>query len=106
MLVKDIFGVRKIRITDNGERQYPIGYPFERLLVFVSQCKEIVHFYTSLHIPKSRLKRAQYDTDKIRLQMPATTRWGSLQGCLNLIHESDSILTGIVADRSFVSGHT
>ena len=42
LFVKDIFGATKTRKARDAEPTYPINYPFEDLLEFVSSCKDIV----------------------------------------------------------------
>ncbi|KAE8907400.1 hypothetical protein PF003_g8620 [Phytophthora fragariae] len=88
----------------NSEPRYPDEYPFEPLLTFAQDCNDLVVFFSSHHLLKARLEAAQDAAQKRRLVSPATTRWGSYQRCLVSIKESDSIITGIVADRDFVTG--
>jgi hypothetical protein len=59
LLVKDIFAATKTkRNADlNGPPQYPDGYPFEYLLNFAVDCKDIVKFFMNHHIVKAALSK-------------------------------------------------
>lgn len=55
LLVKIIFAATKAK---HGREfaDYPIGYPFEHLLVFAGKVKDVVKFFYNHHAPKAVLK--------------------------------------------------
>ena len=45
LFVKDIFTAAKTKKTGNIEATYPIGYPFQKMLEFIVNCKDIVKLF-------------------------------------------------------------
>jgi hypothetical protein len=43
---------------NSGPAQYPEGYPFEDLLFFAADCKDVVKFFYNHHAPIAYLKNA------------------------------------------------
>ena len=58
LLVKDIFAAKKKDVSGGGPAEYPAGYPFEDLLQFAIDCKDVVSFFHNHHVPKAKLKKA------------------------------------------------
>ena len=48
LLAKDILAARKKQSPNGGHAQYPVGYPFEDMLVFVAGCKEVCDWLTEI----------------------------------------------------------
>jgi hypothetical protein len=101
LLVKDIFNAAK---TKRGREiaTYPDDYPFQNLLEFVVDCRELVSFFHNHHAENSRLSQALEEEKLKMLQTPAPTRWGSIQACLYSILKAEKVLHYIVSDRKFV----
>ena len=76
LLVKDIFAA-----TKNANGKYPDGYPFEDLLNFTTNCKDIVSFFHNHHEPRAILNKALKMEKVKNLVQPAPTRWGTILGC-------------------------
>jgi hypothetical protein len=71
LLVKDIFAA-----TKNTNGKYPDGYPFEDLLNFVTNCKDVVSFFHNHYLTR------HWKAEKLKnLVQPAPTRWGTILGC-------------------------
>ena len=51
LLVKDIFAATKKQSVGGAPAQYPMGYCFEDLLLFVVDCKEVVSFFIITALP-------------------------------------------------------
>lgn len=105
LLVKDIFAATKAK-RGRLAADYPENYPFEYLLNFANQCKDIVSFFSYHHQHKARLVKEQVAQKLPALVQPATTRWGSLQSCFVSLLKSESILHSMVTARDFLSGST
>lgn len=103
LLVKDIFAATKAK-RGRPIADYPEGYPFEYLLNFVQDCKDVVSFFSYHHQEKAKLVKLQLAENKRQLVQPAATRWGSLINCLRCLRDSESILHRIVSARDFVVG--
>ena len=103
LLVKDILAATKKQSVGGAPAQYPLGYPFEDLLLFVADCKEVVSFFHNHHAPRAALKKALKQEKLNCLVQPAPTRWGTFQGCFKSLRAADSILNALVAQRDFVS---
>ena len=58
LLVKDIFAAKKKQQEGGGPLQYPADYPFEDLMTFTADCKEVVSFFYNHHAPMAQLKKA------------------------------------------------
>ena len=58
LLVKDIFAAKNKQPDGGGPPQYPDGYPFEDLLLFAADCKDVVSFFYNHHAPMAKLKKA------------------------------------------------
>jgi hypothetical protein len=75
LLVKDIFAATKTRRHGHGvEAQYPDGYPFDYLLEFANDCKDVVKFFYNHHAVKAALTKMQKSAGVIALVKPAPTR--------------------------------
>jgi hypothetical protein len=105
LLVKDILAATKKQPAGGGPAQYPVGYPFEDLLLFVIDCKEVVSFFHNHHIPRANLKKALKSEKLNGLVKPAPTRWGTMQACFKSLQAADAILNGLVLQRDFVLGN-
>lgn len=103
LLVKDILAATKKQPPGGGSAQYPDGYPFEDLLVFVVDCKEVVSFFHNHHGPRANLKKALKAEKLNGLVQPAPTRWGTMQGCFKSLRAADGVLNALVSQRDFVS---
>jgi hypothetical protein len=103
LLVKDIFAATKKDVPGGGPAEYPTGYPFEDLLQFAIDCKEVVAFFHNHHVPKAKLKKALAAAKLSGLVQPAPTRWGTLNGCFKSLRAADNILNGLVSERDFVT---
>jgi hypothetical protein len=103
LLVKDIFGAKKKQCDDGGPAQYPEGYPFEDLLLFAADCKDVVTFFYNHHAPMADLKKALKSAKLGGLVRPAPTRWGTIQGCFESLGGADNVLNGLVSQRDFTT---
>ncbi|MEN9638152.1 MAG: hypothetical protein RLZZ262_20, partial [Bacteroidota bacterium] len=76
LLVKDIFAATKTKRNGDisGEAAYPNGYPFEYLLDFANDCKELVKFFYHHHVVKAALSEAQNAAGVTKLIRPTPTR--------------------------------
>jgi hypothetical protein len=77
LLVKDIFAPSKtLRNADQegDAAAFPSGYPFEHLLNFAEDCKELVKYFHNHHVAKAGLARAQAEAGVVSLVKPAPTR--------------------------------
>jgi len=103
LLVKYFFAATKAK---RGQTipDYPEGYPFEYLLNFVQDCKDVVSFFSYHLQEKAKLVKLQLAENRRQLVQPAATHWGSLFNCLRCMKESESILHRIVSARDFVVG--
>ena len=79
LLVKDIFAVRKTKEPGSSEPSYPIYYPFEDILEFVEDCKEVIKFFHNHHVVKAQLQEAQNVAGVQLLARAAPTRWGTIK---------------------------
>ena len=102
LLVKDIFGATKTKKRGESVATFPVGYPFESLLIFAESCKDVVKFFHNHHAVKVRLRGMQLRESLPMLIKPAPTRWGSLQQCFSSILKSEKLLFSIVSERDFV----
>ena len=103
LLVKDIFAAKKKEPPGGGPAEYPAGYPFEKLLLFAMDCKDVVEFFHNHHVPKAKLKKALAVAKLSGLVKPAPTRWATLNGCFKSLRAADDILNGLVSEREFVT---
>ena len=92
--------------ADGGPAAYPDGYPFEDLLLFATDCKDVVAFFRNHHVPKAKLKRALAAAKLSGLVQPPPTRWGTLCGCFKSLRAADDILNGLVSEHDFVTKGT
>jgi len=122
LLVKDIFAATKTRKPPSNELGFPDGYPFEHLLEFANNCKDVVKFFCNHHLMKVGLENLQKKAGVKSLVKPAPTRfvillfgvplylnicslrWGTVLGCFQSIMDSERLLHQIVTERDFVSG--
>lgn len=105
LLVKDIFGPSKI-LQGRATKDYPINYPFKKLLDFVQLCKDIVTFFTQHHMVKAVLEELQKkQTPKSpALISAAPTRWGSILAMMTAIKENFSLLIALVHSEEWMGG--
>jgi hypothetical protein len=98
LLVKNIFAATK---TKQGRKfaDYPIGYPFEHLLVFAGNVKDVVKFFYNHHAPKAILKRALTAAKLNSLVQMAPTRWRSIKGMFVSVRAAESAIHGVVTAR-------
>jgi hypothetical protein len=104
LLCKSIFYATKLETAGGGEKRYPAGYPFEYLLLFAAECKELVLFCNNHHVLKAKLTAAQSASSLKALVAPAPTRWGSLKAMFETLLASDACINAIVAERGFIAG--
>ena len=103
LLVKDVFAATKTKKNGEQVATYPINYPFERMLVFIDECKEVVKFFHNHHIPKAQLQELQLTTGAPGLVRPAPTRWGTIQKMCATLLASERHLFAIVTARDFAA---
>lgn len=103
LMVKDIFAATKA-MRGRPVADYPEGYPFEYLLHFTQDCKDVVSFFSYHAQDKAKLVKLQSEYKKRHLEQPAATRWGSLINCLRRLKESELILHRLVSARDFITG--
>jgi Protein of unknown function (DUF 659) len=73
LLVKDIFNATKTK-RSREIATYPDDYPFQDLMEFVVDCRDLVSIFHNHHAEKSRLSQA-LDKEKLKmLQIAAPTR--------------------------------
>ena len=106
LLVKDIFYPSKTKANNPSKRtdkvaMYPCGFPFEYMMTFVEKCKNLVKFFKSHHMPKSKLEALQLENNLRFLVLPCITRWGTLFRCIESIYNSLDVLYIIVTERAF-----
>ena len=121
LLIADLFGPSKTlannpaHVSGTGstesnrglEKMYPPGWPFESLLTFIAECRDLVNFFKNSHYVKVDLLNLQRETGTAGLQGEAATRWGSLEGMAESILRNDAnIREIIISDRNFVSNAT
>jgi hypothetical protein len=76
LLVKDIFAATKTRRQSTcNVTAYPPGYPFEHLLNFANDVKDVVKFFHNHHVIKAALTKMQKSAGVISLVRPAPTRF-------------------------------
>ena len=68
LLVKDIFASKGQGL---GFGNLPDGYPFEDLLLFAINCKEVVSFFLNHHVPTVELRKALKAEKLSNLVQPA-----------------------------------
>jgi hypothetical protein len=103
LLVKDIFCATKTKRGQNVAT-YSDDYPFEYLLEFVEECKELVSFFHNHNFYQVLLAKSLEEKGLRMLQPPAPTRWGSFQAFLYSILKAKRVLHCTVSDRNFIYG--
>ena len=106
LLVKDIFAATKTKHGNADERRFPLGYPFEHLLNFAEQCKDVVKYFKNHHGVKAQLNHEQNLFKLPKLCSPAPTRWGSILACFVSLLKSERVLLSIVHGRHWLSTGT
>ncbi|OAE20883.1 hypothetical protein AXG93_3256s1300 [Marchantia polymorpha subsp. ruderalis] len=56
LFVKDIFSATKTKKASNDTTTYLVNYPFEKMMLFINKCKDIVKFYYNHHVITAQLK--------------------------------------------------
>ena len=104
LLVKNIFAATKAK---HGRvlADYPVGYPFEYLLVFAGKVKDLVKFFNNHHAPKAILQRALAAAKLKWLVQMAPTRWGSIQAMFLSVRAAENAIHGVVTARGFIVGN-
>ena len=102
----DIFHPSKTKANNPARNpdkvaMYPEGYPFEDLLHFAEECKNLVNFFKNHHVPKARLESLQIENGLRFLASPCMTRWGSLLRCIKSIYDSLYVVPTVVTERNF-----
>jgi hypothetical protein len=103
LLVKDVFAATKTRLN-RPVADYPDGYPFEPLLIFVADCNKVVKYFHNHHTPRAMLKKALRAAGLKELVQVAATRWGSLIGMVRSLLDAEGALYQLVTSRDFVTG--
>ena len=104
LFVKDIFCATKTKKAGDDTATYPVGYPFEEMLLFINECKDIVKFFHNHHVVKAQLQELQKTSGARSLVRPCPTRWGTIgQTCQTLL-ASEKHLHTIVSARDFIKG--
>ena len=57
--MKVLFATTKTKIDGSNVAIYPMGYPFEDMLLFTEYCKEVVKFFHNYHAIKVKLNQLQ-----------------------------------------------
>ena len=104
LFVKDVFGATKTKKARDAEPTYPVNYPFEELLNFISVCKGIVKLFHNSHTLKAQIEAEKTKAGVRVLVRPAPTRWGTIKGCRETLLMSERILHAIVTARDFIKG--
>jgi hypothetical protein len=104
LFVKDIFCATKTKKAGDETATYPVNYPFESMLLFINECKDVVKFFHNHHVVKAQLEEMQKATGVRALVRPCPTRWGTIgQTCKTLL-SSEQHLHAIVSARDFIKG--
>jgi hypothetical protein len=103
-LVKDIFCATKTKKAGSTEPTYPVDYPFEDMLMFINECKDIVKFFHNHHVAKAQLQEMQKTTGARALVRSCPTRWGTIQQTCKTLLASEQHLHAIVSARDFIKG--
>ncbi|KAH6593552.1 hypothetical protein BASA50_007266 [Batrachochytrium salamandrivorans] len=104
LLVKDIFAATKTKKAGNTEATYPIGYPFQEMLEFIVDCRDVVKMFHNHHVVKAQLQELQRTTKSRVLVRPVPTRWGTIQQMCQRLLDSESHLHTISFARDFIKG--
>jgi Protein of unknown function (DUF 659) len=102
LMVKDIFGPTKTKKAGALEATYPAGYPFENLLSFAADCKNIVNFFHNPDMIKDKLRSLQTHNNLPMLVRSVPTRWRSPQQGFCTLLKSEPHLPSIVNERDFL----
>jgi hypothetical protein len=86
------------------EATYPIGYPFQKMLEFIVDCKDIVKLFHNHHVVKAQLQELQKTTNAQALVCPTPTCWGTIQQMCQSLLDSESHLHKISSARDFIKG--
>ena len=105
LIVKDIYAATKTKKGCSNVATYPVGYPFENMLQFAEDCKEVVKFFHNHHAIKAKLNQLQQQSNIKALVSPALTCWGSLEGCFQSILVNETHLHMIVSAQDFASSN-
>ena len=89
--MKDLFSPHKV----------PEDFPFQNLIDFTSNCKDVVIFFQNHQVEKSQLETLQEEHKIRHLVAPVDTRWATILGCFSSLLSSEKILHQIVNDREF-----
>jgi hypothetical protein len=103
LMVKDIFAPTKAK-RGRPVADYPEDYPFEHLLRFALDCKDVVSYFSYHQQIKAQLVKEQTVRKLPALAQPASTRWGTLKACFVSLLKSESVIHSIVTSRDFISG--
>jgi Protein of unknown function (DUF 659) len=104
LMAKDIFAATKAK-RGRIVADYPEGDPFEYMLTFAQDCKDVVSFFSYHQQEKANLIMMQNAANVSELIQPAATRWGTLLQCMVALKNSEAILHQIGNARDFVSGN-
>ena len=102
-MAKGIFATKKKQPEGGGSAEYPDGYPFEDLLLFASECKDVVSFLYSHRAPMANLKKVLKSFNLKGLVHPSSTKWATIQDCFKSLRASDKVLNELVSQRDFVT---
>jgi Protein of unknown function (DUF 659) len=105
LIVKDIYAATKTKKGGSNVAKYPEGYPFEDILQFAEDCKEVLKFFHNHHAIKAKLNHLQQQSNLKALVSPAPTCWGFLEGCFQSILENEPHLYMIVSAQDFASSN-
>jgi hypothetical protein len=80
------------------------NYPFEHLLQFAFDCKDVISYFSYHQQIKAQLVKEQTIWKLPALAQSVMTRWGNLKVCFVSILKGESILHSITTSLEFISG--
>ena len=83
---------------------YPIGYPFQVMLEFIVDCKDVVKLFHNHCVSKAQLLELQKTINAQAQVCPAPTCWVTIQQRCQCLLDSESHLHAISSARDFIKG--
>ncbi len=78
-----------------------VDSPLNYLAEFVSNCKNVVKFFHSRHMPNVNLRELQDEAQFKRLSLPGDTRWGSILKCVETVKQNRPLIITVVTEDGF-----